>query len=359
VPLRLGTVLDHSGMPAGTLSVPAASLNRHVFVCGATGAGKSQTVRALLEAASGAGVPWLVVEPAKAEYQLMSARLNGSAGGVVRIRPGDADQIAAGINPLAPAADAAGRRFPLQTHADLVRALFLASFAADEPFPQVLSAAVTRVYEEAGWDLALGEPISPGVSPRYPTLAELQTAAERIVSEIGYGREITDNVRGFITVRISSLRLGTTGRFFEGGHPIDFGKLMARNVVFEIEDVGDGPRQGVPDGDRADPADRAPADAGPRWWSGHRPRVAARVGVRGSPPAAAPSGGAPQRVRGHGARSGDVRRAARGDPRVRRGPDHRRADPRQDHPRCGQEHGGQDRAPSSPRPMTASWSARP
>jgi DNA helicase HerA-like ATPase len=237
--LTLGTVLDRNGIPAGNLSVPAASLNRHVFVCGATGSGKSQTVRALLEAASGAGLPWLVVEPAKAEYRLMSLRLNGPAGGVVRIRPGDADQIAAGINPLAPAADAAGRRFPLQTHADLVRALFLASFAADEPFPQVLSAAVTRVYEEAGWDLALGEPATPGIRPRYPTLGDLQAAAGRIVSEIGYGREITDNVRGFITVRLSSLRLGTTGRFFEGGHPIDFGKLMARNVVFEIEDVGD------------------------------------------------------------------------------------------------------------------------
>ena len=59
------------------------------------------------------------------------------------------------------------------------------------------------------------------------------------MTEIGYGREITDNVRGFIRVRLSSLRLGTTGRFFEGGHPIDFGRLLARNVVFEIEDVGD------------------------------------------------------------------------------------------------------------------------
>ena len=237
--LRLGTVLDRNGLPAGPLSVPAASVNRHVFVCGATGAGKSQTVRALLEAASGAGLPWLVVEPAKAEYRLMSVRLDEPAGGVVRIRPGDADQVAAGINPLAPATGAGGRRFPLQTHADLVRALFLASFAGDEPFPQVLSAAITRVYEEAGWDLALGEPVAPAVRPGYPTLGDLQGAAERVVSEIGYGREITDNVRGFISVRLSSLRLGTTGRFFEGGHPIDFGKLMARNVVFEIEDVGD------------------------------------------------------------------------------------------------------------------------
>ena len=237
-PLPLGQVLDRNGVPAGNLSLPTASLNRHVFVCGATGAGKSQTVRALLEGASRAGLPWLVVEPAKAEYRLMSVRLNGTASGVVRIRPGDADQIAAGINPLAPAVNAAGgasRCRPTPTWSGPV----LASFAADEPFPQVLSAAITRVYEEAGWDLALGEPVTQGVQPRYPTLGDLQAAAERIVSEIGYGREITDNVRGFITVRVSSLRLGTTGRFFEGGHPIDFGKLMARNVVFEIEDVGD------------------------------------------------------------------------------------------------------------------------
>ena len=158
---------------------------------------------------------------------------------VVRIRPGEADQVAAGINPLRPAAGPDGQRFPLQTHADLVRALFLASFAADEPFPQVLSAAVTRAYEQAGWDLALGEPAAPGGQPGYPTLGDLAAAAERVVSEIGYGREITDNVRGFIRVRLASLRLGTTGRFFEGGHPINVGRLLDRNVVFEIEDVGD------------------------------------------------------------------------------------------------------------------------
>ncbi len=233
----LGTVLDRNGCPAGHLSLPTASLNRHVFVCGATGAGKSQTVRALLEAASAAQLPWLVVEPAKSEYRLMSVRKKGVE--VVRIRPGEADQVAAGLNPLRPAAGPDGQRFPLQTHADLVRALFLASFAADEPFPQVLSAAVSRVYEQAGWDLALGEPAAPGGQPGYPTLGDLAVAAERVVAEIGYGREITDNVRGFIRVRLASLRLGTTGRFFEGGHPIDVGRLLDRNVVFEIEDVGD------------------------------------------------------------------------------------------------------------------------
>ncbi|GLY81614.1 ATP-binding protein [Actinoallomurus iriomotensis] len=233
----LGRVLDRNRTDVGALSVPLESLNRHTFVCGATGAGKSQTVRGLLASASAAGLPWLVVEPAKAEYRLMAARL--PAAEVVAIRPGEVDAIAAGINPLEPARDADGRAFPLQTHADLVRALFLAAFESDEPFPQVLSAALTRCYEQLGWDLALGEPRTPGTAPRYPTLADLQAAAEQVVTEIGYGKEITDNVRGFIRVRLSSLRLGTTGRFFEGGHPIDFERLLARNVVFEIEDVGD------------------------------------------------------------------------------------------------------------------------
>lgn len=241
--IAVGEVLDRSRRPAGQLVLPLDSLNRHVFVSGATGSGKSQTVRTLLEAATGAGIPWLVVEPAKAEYRLMAARLAGSAGGVipevVRIRPGEPDAIAAGLNPLEPAPDAEGRRFPLQTHADLVKALFIASFRSDEPFPQVLSAALTRVYENAGWDLALGETIAADASPGYPNLTDLQRAAVRIVQEVGYSQRITDDVLGFIKVRLSSLRLGTTGRFLEGGHQLDFGKLLKANAVLEIEDVGD------------------------------------------------------------------------------------------------------------------------
>src|SRR5215831_18356595 len=234
--IHLGDILDRNLMPAGAFLLPRESLNRHVFVCGATGAGKSQTVRSLLEAASGQRIPWLVVEPAKAEYRLMANRIPG-AGGVIRIRPGEPDAIAAGLNPLEPARDADGNRFPLQTHADLVRALFIASFRAEEPFPQVLSAALTRVYEEAGWDLALGEPRRGAAA--YPVLTDLQRAAERVVTEIGYSQRITDDVLGFMRVRLASLRLGTTGRFLEGGHPIDFGKLLRKNVVLEIEDVGD------------------------------------------------------------------------------------------------------------------------
>jgi uncharacterized protein len=103
----------------------------------------------------------------------------------------------------------------------------------------VLSAALTRVYEDAGWDMALSETIAADPNPSYPGLADLQRAAIRVVQGIGYSQRITDDVLGFIKVRLSSLRLGTTGRFLEGGHQLDFGTLLRTNAVLEIEDVGD------------------------------------------------------------------------------------------------------------------------
>jgi uncharacterized protein len=241
--LALGSVLDESLSPAGDFPVPLDTLNRHAFVCGATGSGKSQTVRALLERATGAGIAWLAIEPAKAEYARMAGRVDGLGpqSDVYVIRPGDPDHAPASLNPLEPEAG-----FPLQSHLDLVRALFLAAFDADEPFPQVLAHALTKAYDRAGWDLTIGGPARDGGSsngggqqaaPRYPVLSDLQDVAHQVISEIGYGQEVTDNVRGFIDVRLSSLRLGASGRFFEGGHPIDIGELLRRNTVLEIEQI--------------------------------------------------------------------------------------------------------------------------
>lgn len=239
-PVQIGELLDANLLPCGQWSIPLSSLNRHAFVCGATGSGKSQTIRTLLEALSTAEkrVPWLVIEPAKAEYAGLAARLPADQD-VVVLRPGAPGLIPGGLNPLEPEAG-----FGLQTHIDLVQALFMAAFEADEPFPQVLSRALLRCYQDRRWNLGTGEPAqswhmhSPQRPPAWPSLSDLQVAARQVVDDIGYGREVADNVRGFIDVRIGSLRLGSPGRFFEGGHPLDIGALLEQNVVIELEGLG-------------------------------------------------------------------------------------------------------------------------
>ncbi|WP_307842968.1 ATP-binding protein [Streptomyces triculaminicus] len=228
----LGSVLDEADQPISALGITTDTLNRHAFVTGATGSGKSQTVRHLLESLHDIEVPWLVIEPAKVEYANMAGRLADRAE-VTVIRPGAPDGVPVGLNPLEPEPG-----FPLQTHLDLVRALFLAAFEATDPFPQVLSQALTRCYQEMGWNLALGTRRGVPRAPRYPGLADVQKAALEVVDNIGYGKEVADNVRGFIDVRLGSLRMGTPGWFFEAHHPIDMSSLLDRNVVLEIEDIG-------------------------------------------------------------------------------------------------------------------------
>ncbi|HEV8219504.1 MAG TPA: helicase HerA-like domain-containing protein [Streptosporangiaceae bacterium] len=228
----LGVILDSQDRAVGTFRVPMTSLNRHALVAGATGSGKSQTVRHLLEQLTLAGVPWLAIEPAKSEYAAMAGRI-GPASQLTVISPADPGAVPLSVNPLAPEPG-----YPIQAHIDMVRALFLAAFAADEPFPQIMSQALQRVYADCGWDPVTGAGLPGAASgPVVPTLAQLQQAALDVIDDVGYGRELQADVRGFVEVRLRSLRIGSAGRFFEGGHPADIGRLLRRNVVLAIEDV--------------------------------------------------------------------------------------------------------------------------
>ena len=230
--IELGAILDGQDRPVGAFRVPLATLNRHALIAGATGSGKSQTVRHLLEQLTGAGVGWLAIEPVKSEYGAMAVRLAGRDD-VTVINPADPESVPLSVNPLAPEPG-----FPVQAHIDMVRALFLAAFDASEPFPQIMSQALQRVYADCGWDpLTGGGRADADVPPAVPTLARLQAAALAVIEDVGYGPELQADMRGFVDVRLRSLRTGSAGRFFEGGHPADIGGLLSRNVVLALEDV--------------------------------------------------------------------------------------------------------------------------
>ena len=273
--IELGKILDGQDRAVGTLRVPLATLNRHALVTGATGSGKSQTVRHMLEQLTAAGIGWLAIEPVKSEYAAMASRLatdrpGGPAGlggpasagaeagagaaaaegagasadtgagaaadaarGVTLINPADPESVPLSVNPLEPEPG-----YPVQAHIDMVRALFLAAFDAREPFPQIISQALQRAYTECGWDPMTGAGRADlEVPPAVPTLARLQAAALAVIEDVGYGRELQADMRGFVDVRLRSLRTGSAGRFFEGGHPADVGALLRRNVVLALEDV--------------------------------------------------------------------------------------------------------------------------
>jgi uncharacterized protein len=240
--VELGRILDGRDCEVGSFAVPLPALTRHALVTGATGSGKSETVRHLLEQLARAGVCWLAVEPAKSEYAVLAARLagirhaadeDGAAGHVTVVNPADPEAVPLSVNLLAPEPG-----YPVQGHEDMVRALFVAAFDGSEPVSHIMSQALQRVYAECGWDAQPGAGrFDHGTRPAVPTLARLQAAAAAAIADAGYGRELQAGLRGQIDVRLGSLRTGAAARFLEGGHPADIGALLTRNVVLTLQDV--------------------------------------------------------------------------------------------------------------------------
>jgi hypothetical protein len=130
----------------------------------------------------------------------MSVQVLGDAerlGSVAKRAPG-------ALNPLEPMAGPDGTRFPLQSHASLLRALFVAVFDTRSMFPQILSAGILRSYQQAGWNLITGGPADPGSSPEYPTLENLEAAALSVMDDAGYG-PADDDMRELIRDRIRAV----------------------------------------------------------------------------------------------------------------------------------------------------------
>ena len=135
-------------------------------------------------------------------------------------RPGDACRF--GVNPLAPEPG-----YPVQAHIDMVRALFHGGVRRRGAVPadHVAGAAAGLRGQRLGRGHRRGRPGAP-FGPPYPTLEQLQNAALDVIEDVGYGKELMADVEGFVDVRLRSLRIGSAGRFFEGGHPADIGGLL-------------------------------------------------------------------------------------------------------------------------------------
>src|SRR5690606_32948088 len=128
----LGNLNDAAGRTIGNVAVAASTLNRHVFVTGMTGYGKTNScMRLLLESYDKLGVPFLVLEPAKAEYgqlaqfpnlhhRLRLFKIGGNSGLPFR------------LNPLSPVPGTT-----LGRHIDLLKAVFNASFPMAAGLPYV------------------------------------------------------------------------------------------------------------------------------------------------------------------------------------------------------------------------------
>jgi len=130
---------------------PKNDLNKHVFVCGLTGSGKTTTVKHILKTlAQNDGTPFLVLESAKRDYRQLLANdvfkeslniftIGDATVSPIRFNP---FYIQEGVHPL--------------VHIDYLKAIFNASFSLYGPMPSIVEKCLHAIYISKGWDLTLG-----------------------------------------------------------------------------------------------------------------------------------------------------------------------------------------------------------
>lgn len=247
--IKIGTVVDGkrplANMPFG---LSEGDLNKHLFVCGITGSGKTTTVKKILAEAK---KPFLVIEAAKKEYRNIALE-------TMVYTPGKPEINAPQINPfyILPGISP-------QMHIDFLKDLFNASFSFYGPMPYILEKCLHTVYRNKGWDLTLGyHPLlSDSQSPTnlfniericeqyakgshkylFPTMRELKDEVARYIDEeLKYDGEVAGNVKTAMKVRLESLCVGAKGYTFNTNEFLDCNDgILEQNVVLELEGLAD------------------------------------------------------------------------------------------------------------------------
>ncbi len=206
-------------------------LNKHVFVTGLTGSGKTMTCKQLLKSSKS---NFLVIEPAKTEYRDL-LKLEGMED-VIVYSVGNEKGLPLRFNPFEMLPDE-----NLTSHIDMVKAAFVSSLDFEASMPQILEIAIYQAYKKKGWGTE--ESINPGYNPRkdngsvWPTLSDVISELENVVKDQKFGAELEGNYRGSLISRIKNLTYGSKGKMLNCRKSISFSELLHSKVVFELEEL--------------------------------------------------------------------------------------------------------------------------
>ncbi|MCX4092347.1 ATP-binding protein [Nocardia sp. alder85J] len=237
----LGALQDPAGRSLGPVTLTSQALNRHVLIAGMTGYGKTTTAqRLLLESYTELGLPFLVIEPVKAEYRRLREhprlqdRLRVFTIGVDDGRP-------LRLNPFEPQPGV-----PLLRHIDLLKAVFNASFPMFAGMSYVLEEAMLDIYTERGWNLHTSQndylDRSAGPMERYallPSMTDLHDKIEQVLEGRQYGREVHQNLGAALRSRLRSLMVGAKGMTLDTTRSVPIDELFEAPCVIELRNLGD------------------------------------------------------------------------------------------------------------------------
>ena len=233
--ISLGNLVQSGNEIDTKVYLEKSALNKHIFITGVTGTGKTTTCQKLLLESE---LPFLVIEPAKTEYRIL---MNNEKTEDILIFTLGNDKVAPfRLNPF---------EFfegeSITSRVDMLKAAMEASFDMEAAIPQIIESAMYSCYEDYGWNIDTDEnekfenPYDEGVYS-FPTLEDLLNKVETEVTKHNFDDRLKKDYIGSITARLQGLLIGSKGQMLNARRSIDFRELIEKKVVLEIEGIKNG-----------------------------------------------------------------------------------------------------------------------
>lgn len=226
--VRSGTVLENI-----EINIDKRHLNKHTFITGVTGSGKTTTCQRILKSAN---MPFMVIEPAKTEYRVLMKNNRD----ILTFTLGDDSVAPFRINPFE-----FFKGENITSRVDMIKANIEAAFDMEAAIPQIIETSLYRSYEEYGWDIATStssryeDPFADGVYS-FPTLSDLIKKTGAVVEEQGFDDRLKNDYIGSIKARLQGLLVGAKGFMLNTPRSVDFTNLLEKDVIFELEEIKNG-----------------------------------------------------------------------------------------------------------------------
>lgn len=201
------------------------SMAAHTFIAGTNGSGKSNTVFRMIEEFQNAGIPFLIIEPAKGEYKNVFGRDPGVRVYGVNRRKSEILRM----NPFWFNEDVA-----VLEHIDKMIEVFNASWSMTAAMPAVLKAAIENAYVACGWNLAESTCSGRRI---FPTVEDVLDEFNNKMNSTAFSQEVKGNYVGALSTRMESLCNGIYGEIFGGGNLTDE-ELFDSSVIIDLSRVG-------------------------------------------------------------------------------------------------------------------------
>ena len=233
--ISLGKLVQSGNEIDVEVSLEKSALNKHIFITGVTGTGKTTTCQKLLLESK---LPFLVIEPAKTEYRILMN--NKETEDILIFTLGKDDVAPFRLNPF---------EFfegeSITSRVDMLKAAMEASFDMEAAIPQIIESAMYSCYEDYGWNIdnnkneKFDNPYDEGVYS-FPTLEDLLNKIETEVTKHNFDDRLKKDYIGSITARLQGLLVGAKGQMLNTRRGIDFRELIEKKVVLEIEEIKNG-----------------------------------------------------------------------------------------------------------------------